>query len=685
LTTIGAKTVDVHHTDTPPNIDGVIESVWFQADSVYGFVQHFPYEKKEPVDRTVVYLLQDSENLYVAFLCYAEQQKPVACLTADEDHVEISLDPFGSKTTGYYFLVYGSGIPDDGWLLNDGRWRDNSWDGVWFRAVKVHEDHYVVEMQIPYKTMRYKQGLRSWGVQFSRYHAANRETDYWTEVLQSEDDLISRWGTLEGVDAQVTGYHFELYPEGYVRRDDFTGADTEYKPRGSLNAKWDITSQTTLSATAYPDFAQIESDPFVLNLGRYPVYLGERRPFFLEGQDIFNTAHGGVFYSRRIGKSLNGDVVPIISGLKLTSKTSEWNVGILGAYTDEYTHGDSLIEPYRKFGVARIKRRVLTNSDIGVILSSAVVDRHEYNYAAGIDGVFRSGINMIDFQAAMSDLNGKKGWAFESYSDVQFPAFMIGGYAEFVHDSFDVSDIGYLPWAGNKEIEIWGGPYRDFPSGAISHAYAGPEVSFSQEPGDTNWSTVISLETELNMRNGWGCHSFSSVGRVYEADTNYLYRNIDFSLWGKVLGQFMNIWAGYWYGFNYARGFPAYTGSSSFTYNYSIIEQLSAGLNTNLWIEWDTSGTVLSMYQRVRPNVLFRFNADARVSLFSELVMLTPGTEYGKTELYSNRIGALFSWNFRPKSWIYLALNDYYAQEELGKVEHQYQIAAVKMKYLLYF
>ncbi len=685
LLSLCGKTVEIHHTDTPPCIDGVIEQVWSTADSAYAFVQHWPYENSEPVDRTVVYLLQDEENLYIAFLCYAEQQEPVACLTADEDHVAIGLDPFGSKTTGYYFLVYGSGILDDGWVLNDGRWRDNSWDGVWYRGVKVNDDHYVVELQIPYKTMRYKKGLESWGVQFMRYHAANRETDYWTAVLQSEEDLISRWGTMEGIKAKATGYHFELYPEGYVRRDDIAGMDPEYKPRGSLNAKWDISSQTTLSATMYPDFAQIESDPFILNLGRYPVYLNERRPFFLEGQDIFNTAHGGIFYSRRIGKSLNGDVVPIISGLKLTSKTEEWNVGLLGAYTDEYHHDDSLIEPDRAFGVGRVKRRVFNNSDVGIIVSSAMVDRDEYNYAAGVDGIFRSGVNTINFQGAVSERNGKGGWAFESSSHVQFPAFFVGYYTEFVDDSFDVSDIGYLPWTGNREIEVWVGPYKNFSSGPVSHVCAGPEFSFSREPGEADWSRIASIETELNMRNGWGCHSFSSIGRIYEADTNYLYRSIEFSLWGKVWGQFMNAWSRYWYGYNYARGFPAYTSSSSFTYNYSIIEQLSAGLNSNHWVEWDTSGTLISMYHRIRPNMLFRFNADARISLFSELVMLTPERAYSKTELYANRLGMLFSWNFRPKSWIYLALNDYYAEEESGQLKHQYQIAAVKVKYLLYF
>jgi hypothetical protein len=685
LTLMSGKSVEAHFTENPPQIDGVIEEVWQYADSAYNFIQHWPYEKEDPTDRTIVYLLQDEENLYVAFRCYAEVQKPTACLTADEDHVQIGVDPFGSKTTGYYFLVYGSGIRDEGWILNDGRWRDNSWDGVWYRAVKVYDDHYVVEMKIPFKTLRYKKGLNTWGIQFSRYHAANRETDYWTEVLQSDDDLISRWSSLEGINPRSTGYYFELYPEGYMRRDQYVGEKTDYKPSGSINMKWDITPQASLSATAFPDFAQIESDPFVRNLGRYPTYLDERRPFFLEGKDIFNTAHGGIFYSRRIGKSVNGDAVPILGGMKFTSKTEQWSIGGLGAFTDEYTQGDSVIEPYREFGVARIKRRILKNSEIGVIMGSSVASRDDYNYAVGMDGVYRKGVNSVDFQGAVSDRDGKKGWSLGSCTNFRLPSFRGGASFEFVDDSFDVGDIGYLPWAGRKELGVWLGPYRSFPTGMLSYVYAGPEIFLIQEPGNPNWSTAVSFGFNIEFRNGWGNFLDVTVGNAFEADTNYFYRSLELTSWGKFLGQFFNLWNRVEYGYNYARGFPAYSSAHSVNYSYSFIDQLSAGLNANLWVEWDTTNTVLAMYPRLRPLILIRFNADANLSLFSELVLVTPGTEYGKTELYSNRIGALFSWNFRPKSWIYLALNDYSAQDEYGEIHHQYQISAAKLKYLLYF
>jgi hypothetical protein len=241
---------------------------------------------------------------------------------------------------GYYFWVFGSGIVWDGWVLDDGRNHDDSWEGVWYRAIKMYGDRYEAEFKIPFKSIRYKKDLKEWGIQFMRYIVYNQETDYWNEVTQATGDLVSKWGTLTGINPQSSGYYFELYPEGYFRTDrrwnlDATRDSTKVKPSASLNFKWDLTSQTTLNATVYPDFAQIEADPYTLNLGRYPVRLSERRPFFIEGRDIFRMSNMGegtgifnpleIFYSRTIGKSIGSNAVPIIGGLKLTSKSDDWN------------------------------------------------------------------------------------------------------------------------------------------------------------------------------------------------------------------------------------------------------------------------------------------------------------------------------------------------------------------------
>jgi hypothetical protein len=669
----GEKSLMVHFTEIAPAIDGCIEDIWQQADSAYNFIQHYPYEGEQPSEQTVVYILQDVDNLYIAFRCNADSLEPVFHLTKEEDWVAVGIDPFNCKTTGYYFLLNGSGIFDDGWVLDDGRSKDDSWDGVWYQAVKRYEDHFEVEMKIPFKSIRYKKGLDTWGIQFERYMARNREDIFWTPVSQIDGDLVSKWGTLKNINPQSSGYYFELYPEAYARIDRHwydTDDSTTFKPSMSLNAKWDITPQTTFNATVYPDFAQIESDPFTLNLGRYPVYFDERRPFFLEGKDVFRMSDFGegkgffdaleIFYSRKVGRSMNGDAVPIITGAKVTSKSEYTSIGVLGAYTGEYETGDSLIEPHRGFGV-------------------------DYNYALGFDGVYRKGLNQFILQSAMSDRNGKYGWALSSGFFGLLGNFLTIGKAETISDSFDVTDIGFVPWAGQKQVLFLSGPFKQWQSGFMSNLFIGPGISVIREPGNENWSVIGLVEINPNTRNGWGCDLSFYYGPYYEADTHYIYRSVNLSTWGRLFGQSISFGGNYTYTYNYWRGFLAYQGSSWLSCNYAIEQHVSIGMSSNLWVEWDTTGTLLAMTPRVRPNVTLRINAFISLRVFSEIVMLTPGSDMHETDVYSNRFGMLFSWNFLPKSWLYIAVNDYRAQDDQGKLEPQYQIGAIKAKYLLYF
>lgn len=698
LTANNDKTVEVRFTDVSPKIDGVIEDVWLQADSAYDFVQYIPYEKTEPSEKTVVYVLQDKNNLYFAFRCYAEKHKPIASFTTDEDYVVVRIDPFGSKTTGYYFTVFGSNLYYDGWIHDDGRTEDDSWEGVWYQNIKLYDDRLEAEIKIPFKSIRYKKGLDQWGIQFMRHIADNLEDDYWTEVLQQEGDLVSKWGTLTNINPQATGYYFELFPEAYVRYDrDEVEDSTEFKPSLSLNFKWDVTPQTTLNATIYPDFAQIESDPYTLNLFQYPVYLNERRPFFIEGTDIFRLSDFGphndffqtldIFYSRRVGKSMNGDAVPIIGGLKLTNKSKNWNFGMLGAYTDEYTgiiYNDTIFEPNRGFSVIRAKHKVFETSDIGMLFSGTMVDKDDYNYSFGLDGVYRKGANQLIVQGALSDKSEKRGWAMSSGYMGYMGSFRTRAAVEVVHDSFDVSDIGFVPWAGRKRFNVSCGPYKTYPTGSFRDLYFGPGITITQEPGNTNWSKLGSIEINPNFRNNWGIYAGITAGPYYEADTNYFHRSVNFNAWGPLFGNYFLFWCNYSYSYNYRRGFLAYQGANSLTFHYSVMQQMRVGLRSNLWIEWDMLNTIMAITPRLRPYIEYRFNAGMKLDIFSEFVMETPGTDFGETDLLSVRTGLLFSWNFSPKSWLYIALNDYREQDQ-GEIKPQYLIGAVKVKYLFYF
>ncbi|MCW4043404.1 MAG: hypothetical protein NWE90_06740, partial [Candidatus Bathyarchaeota archaeon] len=375
-----------------------------------------------------------------------------------------------------------------------------------------------------------------------------------------------------------------------------------------------------------------------------------------------------------------------IGGLKFTTKSRDWNVGALGAYTGEYIDTlQGIDEHNRWFGVLRARRSVFENSDIGMLFSGTIVDDDNYNYVVGLDGVYRRGADQFVVQGAMSDKNKKRGWALNAGYSGYIKNFITFASAQVIHDSFDVSDVGFVPWAGRKNILILSGPYKQYQTGYIRDYFIAPGINIVQEPGDTNWSIVGLTEINAHFRNNWGLDFMVGIGPYYEADTNYLYRNINLSVWGRLFGNHLNFGCDYDYSYNYYRGFLAYQGNNWFSYTYSIIPQLSISLASNLWIEWDTHNTIIAIWPMLRPRMDIRFNADMSLTIFNEIVTQTPGTNFGELDLLSNRFGLLFSWNFKPKSWLYIALNDHRIQDEGGGLQPLYQIGAIKAKYLIYF
>jgi len=687
ISSIISKSVSVHFTEKTPVIDGFIEEIWEKGDSAYNFVQSLPYEGAQPSDETVVYLLQDDNNLYVAFRCWTRNTKPLNRVSTRDDMVVLFIDPFGSKTNAYAFYITVSGIYDDCLILDDNRTADVSWDGVWEYAVKTYQDRYEVEIKIPFKSIRYKKCLNEWGINFRRYIAEKRETDYWTEVLQREGNLVSKYGMLNNITPKSKGYYFEIYPEFFVRYDK--DSTERIKPNGSLNLKWDITSQTTLNTAIFPDFAQIESDPFTLNLTRYETRLQERRPFFIEGSEIFSPPSGdyftplNLFYSRRIGKSISNMVVPIICGIKLTNKSKNLSYGFLTAFTDILKNGNEIIESQKGFFVMRGKVGIFKNSDIGILLNGMKSENGDYNYSTGFDGAIRSGVNQFVFQGAFSDRNRKRGYAFSSEFSGFIKDFKTNASILWIHDSFDVKDIGYVPWVGTKGIIFMTGPYKTFKKGKIRTLSIQFGGSLTQESGEENISKQGKLHINTNFRNNLGIDIDMRYGLSYELNMNYLARSGSLSFWGN--SPSFSFWLGgnINYSYNYYRGFLAYSGSVWQGFVWYLLPKIMILMNSSSWIEWDTLNSIISIWPEAIPRIEITINPKMRVEIFNEFVFTVPGTNFYKTKIYSNRFGFLFSYNFRPKSWLYIALNDYREVEDILKIRNQ--IGAIKVKYLFYF
>jgi hypothetical protein len=592
------------------------------------------------------------------------------------------------------FAVCLSGHYDDGLMLEDGRVQDMSWDFVWFYGIEKYEDKYEIEVRIPFKSIRYKAGLDEWGLQLRRWHIKDYAVSMWTTVLQETGMQISNFGTLKNVHPKSKGYYIELFPEAYFRYDKI-GDSTEYKPSLSLNFKWDPTSQMTINGTINPDFAHIESDPYTFNLSRYPIRLDERRPFFIEGNEIFRMSHLGlgffnsldIFYTRLVGKPLaDGGYVPILGGLKMINKGSDWNFGVLGAYTDSVDQ-----EPNRGFMVGRVNRSILQSSDIGVLFSGTRTSPDDYNLALGVDGALRSGASQFILQSAVSDKNRKRGWAVSSGGIHRSSNFIAVGSFIAVDDSFDVWDMGYIPWQGITDLYLAAGPARYPETGPILRMYLEPGFVLTKYPESDEWSKFVSLFFEPNFRNMWGFNIYGQVGDQHEADTNYFYRSLDLSIWSGLRTSY-NLH----FGFNYAHRYNYYRSSiyqepwiaSQFWLwhwmSFVPTSRVSLITEGDFVMEWDPYGELHAITPIWIPRIEYQITAQMDISLYSEFVFVTEEGRLNTAEIYSNRIGFLFSWNFSPKSWFYVAFND--LREDTGEgLELTERIGAVKIKYLLYF
>jgi hypothetical protein len=689
-----AKTIEAKRAVTPPRLDGFIEDAWLAADSVEDFIQYMPDEGATPSERTVIYVMQDEANLYVAFRAWSLAAPPVGQLYGLEDELTLYLDPMDSRQTAYFFKAYASGLWRQGLILDNGGDQDWSWDGVWYVGTKRYPDRIECEMRIPFKTIRWREGSTEWGVNFERMIARKNENMLWTEYKESEGgNRVSEYGRLKGIAPRSKGFYFELLPEGYVRLDEDATGTRRVKPSASLNVKWDITPQTTLNATALPDFAQIESDPYSFNISRYPVLLEERRPFFNEGSEIFRFSGLGVgggfqplnlFYSRRIGKAVSNQPVPILGGLKLTGRGRGWSAGLLGAATDRVTDTAGVeLEPRRAFTALSGRGRLSPLFSGGLLFAGTAADTGRHNAVLGGDLGFDAGRHKAVLELAGSEYSGTTGLAMNSGYMGYMGRFLTTASASWVGDSFSVQDIGYVPWAGQRSLKVMSGPWWSG-LGPVRRLYVIPGVTVVRQPGSEEYSYNGELWSNFQMRSNAGGELNAQAGRSFEMDTNYFARSVNVAGWTSDLKYNINANVSYNHGYNYGRGFIADNYGGSLWGTYYIAGKVAAMLGVATFWELDPAGKVVAVTSPLSPRLDFRFDSRVNFNIYDNIVLATPGTSFDSTRVTANRVGFLLSWNFLPKSWLYVALNDFRMDsgEGLSLVS---RVGAVKLRYLFYF
>ncbi|MGI8668737.1 MAG: DUF5916 domain-containing protein [Aridibacter sp.] len=399
-----ASPVTVPKFETAPTIDGRIdEEMWKNAAQFKNFVQTNPGNNIAPSKETIAYMGYDEENLYIAFMCFDEPDKIRATVAkrdsvGGEDYVGVFLDTFNDQRRAYILQFNSLGIQADGIRTAQGG-SDFSVDIVMESKGVMLENGWSVEVKIPFKSLRYEAGREKlWGVDFlRRIDRFNRETDNWIPKERGVSDL-QQLGKITGLSDIKTERTLEITPsitlsQNGERIDDpnvpLSFSRFINRPIGNdigVSIKYQITPNVTLDAAINPDFAEVEADaPVVRANQRFPIFFPEKRPFFLEGIDIFRSPLQ-IVNTRNIA---NPDLA-----LKLTGKKGKNTFGILGAIDD---FPDRDFKAYA--GVLRLKRDVGENSNIGLFATQYHFGSKRHNHLLGFDGKYQINPRTVfDFQ-----------------------------------------------------------------------------------------------------------------------------------------------------------------------------------------------------------------------------------------------------------------------------------------------
>lgn len=414
-------------SDAPILIDGHLdEESWRQAPLVTDFIQYEPDEGKPSSNKTEIRIVFGRDNLYIGATMYDRKEDIENNLgRRDEynraDWFMVSIDSYFNRKTAFTFALNAAGVQLDGQqddnrklsvrdanpLLPEGL--DPSWDAIWFSDVNIENDKWIAEIRIPYSMLRYSRGeIQTWGIQFRRRIPRLGEVSEWPYIPRNErTNLVSGYGVITEIKGIDPRRNIQIRPYILAGLDVFENenipgtADSRFKYDAGGDLKIGIGPNVMLDATISPDFGQVEADPAVLNLTAFETFFPEKRPFFLEGADIFKFGIGNsrLFYSRRLGAN-----EPIIAAGKLSGHSENGlSFGLLGT-----TEGNNF-NPVNNYGIFRASKTIGHYSSAGGIVtyyhSPAETGKGWQSITGGIDWDLRFKNNKYGFEgiAAFSD------------------------------------------------------------------------------------------------------------------------------------------------------------------------------------------------------------------------------------------------------------------------------------------
>ena len=586
-------------------VDGKLdEPAWAKAEAVDQFTQHDPDEGKPASERTEVRILISDDALYVGARLYDHEPGKIRrrLVRRDEDLASdffaLLLDSYHDHLTTYRFRVNPAGSYDDSYIDARGN-ADFSWDPVWSVHTTIDSLGWTAEMEIPLSQLRFNPSSDGvWGIQMRRWIDRKQELAEFSFVPKKEQSDAGRYGHLVGLGELSSPRHVEILPyslakadyHAVTRGDPFQDGSQGF---GSLGAdlKYGLTSNLKLDATVNPDFGQVEVDPAVVNLTAVETFFPERRPFFIEGADLFrfgqsrsqNSFNNTIpFHARRIGRTpqlaLDGtpgynyvdapSVTTIDTALKLTGKTrAGWSVGVLDAVTSRerarYLDDAGLmhrqpIEPLTNYFVGRLRREYGGgNTSIGLLGTGVQRDGSDSTLASMLrSGAYSGGMDFNQF------------WANRNWS---LDGFVLGSYIRGTAAAIDRAQRSSVRYFQRPDAN-----HLHYDPTRTSLAGGAGQLSLNKIGGEhwvgtltyQDWSPGFEIN-DVGYQNAADCRGLSSLalykqskpGRIFHNWDTFAFTNHSFNYAGDLTyqgyeadaeGTFRN----YWYGDIRASWYP---------------------------------------------------------------------------------------------------------------------------------
>ncbi|WP_008634613.1 DUF5916 domain-containing protein [Bizionia argentinensis] len=501
------KALNITRTATPPKIDGILnDEAWINAEEAKDFIQFRPEMgiTETPETRTVVKITYDDYAIYVAAYLYDNPKKIMRQLTSrdnfgESDFFGFILNPNNDGQNNTEFFVFSSGTQADA-IESPGIGEDFSWNAVWDSAVKIVDDGWIVEMKIPYRTLRFSnQVAPTWGLQMHRHIHRDRSQYTWNPIDVTKGSFGIYNGELKGLTNLNPPTRLTLYPfiSGVV--NSFEG-ETETQFNAGMDLKYGITENFTLDATLIPDFSQAGFDSVELNLGPFEQTFSEQRQFFTEGVDLFTK--GDLFFSRRVGSRPSSSItlntneeihhfpeqVKVINAIKVSGRTKNGlGIGVFNAITgktkakirntETNTTRNELVEPLANYNILVVDQQFNQNSSVSLINTN--VTRSGHFRDANVTGVLadlttKKNTYNLEAEIKMSNVNLKSGtetgYSYELGFSKVFGNWQYWIGHEYADDKYDINDLGQQDRNNFSNFGVEGS-YRIFEPTGIFNTY----------------------------------------------------------------------------------------------------------------------------------------------------------------------------------------------------------------------